>query len=88
VEEFEGEIEALEGHDGIVAWAFVADESVGCVDFVPRVVEVCFLKAGADLVAAFQWYVRILATENHEELAFYFFCPHKGVVVSALAERA
>jgi len=88
VEKFEGEVKTLEGQYRIVSRAFVADESVGRVNFVPRVVEVDFLEAGADLVAAFEGDVRILTSKNHEEVAFDFCCASEGVVVAALAEGA
>ena len=88
MKEFEGEVEALESQYGIVAWAFVANEGVGRVDFVPGVVEVGFFLAGADLVAAFEGDVGILTAENHEELAFDVGGSFKGAIVAAFAKGA
>ncbi len=85
-EEFEREVEALLREDRIVAWTFVAQEGMSGVDFVPGVEDVRFLKPGTDLIAASEWDMRVLATEDHEQFAMHFVCTLQGIVVLVIAE--
>ena len=86
MEKFERQIEALQSKNGVVAGTFVAQEGMSGVDFVPGVEAVRFFQTRADLIAASERDMRILATEDHEQLALYFVGTLQGVVVLSFAE--
>ena len=59
----------------IVAVAFVAHEGVCSVDFKPLVVCSDLVEARFDLHAAFERDVRVLASEDHQQLALNVLGP-------------
>src|SRR5258708_4714132 len=79
--ERESEGVALEGEFRIVARAFVAEEGVGAVEFVPGKVCAGGVESCLDFSAAFERDVRILPAPNHQKLALNFRNPIERVVI-------
>src|SRR2546425_12415988 len=71
-EEIQREAVALQRELGIEARAFVAEEGVRTVELVPREVRAGRFECGVDFHAAFERDVRILAPQNHQQLALDF----------------
>jgi hypothetical protein len=88
VEEVEGEAVERVGEFGVVAWAFVAREGVGAIDFVPTDAQAELVEAREDFHAAFGGDVRVLAAPDHEELAADLGGASERVVGHAEAESA
>ena len=84
----DGEGVALLREDGIVARAFIPNEGVGAVEFVPLKKGPSGFERRVDDEAAFERDVGVLASPVHEKLALNLGYAIEGVVVHAFSKAA
>ena len=75
----------LVGQSGIVARPFISHKGVCSVHFVPLVVDVFLFEPRADQSSALEWYVRVLAPPDMQQLTLNVAGPRERIVVHAFA---
>ena len=88
MEQLESLGQALRGQRWIVTWAFIAQERVGPVHFVPSEVQAGLVEASPNSGTALQGNMGILPAPEEQEFARYLGGARQGVIALALAKGA
>src|SRR5262245_36760640 len=76
------------GCAGIVPGTLIPHESMGAIKLVPAEVSICIGQSIVNDRSAFTRYVRILSSENHQELTLNLSDPVKRIVVQPFAQAS